>query len=432
MKAISLLSNACHAKTTTRFTTDSSGSYLENQNAGRKCFAVLPKLLFIFFLLIAIKADASDPVLNQTTITTYATLQAAIDAAASGETLVLTADITEGLITVNKNIIITSNSPFKKITSTSSSYGVHITSPCQFFNIIIEGDGIAGAGKFGLITDCAADGITVNSVRVQNFGATGFAISGCDNSYFYNLTATNNKGNGISITNCINTLFQDITTSGNAFVGGFSAGIGIFTSNAFCPTSGPGVTNNITITGAINISESVKVYDQPASGSPIGTVTFNPTSGSVSAFTHFMGIGTTRFFASSLADAKVYANTTITSNSSVYTPSVHIQEISTGNKYVYAASPAMSVQAALNNAEEGKTLIIEDGSYPEANISITKNILFQLTSDNTVTLSAATVAANKELTHNKSFNITTLTNNGNYSGKGWNGKLINNGTVSPK
>jgi hypothetical protein len=371
-----------------------------------------------------------NPVKNTTTNVCYPTLQAAIDAASSGNTISVLTNITEGSIEVNKNVIITSPDPITAITTSSTtSYGVRISSPCQFLNLTLQGDGVAGLGKFGLLTDCAADNLTLNSVTVNNFGATGFAITGTDNSYFYTLKSTNNKGNGISITNCTNSTFSGITTSGNAFGGGFNAGVGLFTSNAYCL---PATTSSITINGVINIAEQVKLYDEPASGSPIGSVTFAPASGStVPAFTHFMGIGTQKYYAPSLAAAKGGVSATITP---ALKPFLHIEEIATGKKYVYNASPAMSIQAAINYTTDDKTIVIEDGTYPEPVIDINKNVTFELATENGVTLQSATIATSKELKNNKSFNVSTITNNGLYGGKGWNGKLINstNGIVAPK
>lgn len=318
------------------------------------------------FLLGQIDADAgvggSLPVTNVNTSVEYATLQAAISAAASSQTLRLNTDITEGQIDINLPLTIDGNG--KTITSTSPARGIEISAAnVTITSVTIMGDNIAGSGKFGLLTGCSADNLTLTNVTIDKFGATGFAITGSDNSTFNGLTATNNKGNGISITNCSNVSITGITTSGNSFAGGFSAGVGIFTSPDYCPGGGPGTTSGITLTGAINISEPVKSYQQAGTGI-ISTVTFNPTSGSTGAFTHYMGLGADKFFASSLTEAKTLANNTILSNAALKAL-VHIQEISSGKKLVFATAPAMSIQAAVNNSINSQTIEIDNGTYNE-------------------------------------------------------------------
>ncbi len=368
----------------------------------------------------------AQPVKNLNTGANYSTLQAAIDASSANDVLTLLTDITEGTITINKDITVTSSFPFKKITNNNSSYGIHITSSgVELTNLILQGDNVAGTGKFGILTDCAADYLTVNSITVNQFGATGFAISGCDNSFFYNLTSTNNKGNGISITNCNTTYFGGITTSGNAF-SSFSAGIGIFTSPSFCPGTGPGTTSNITITGALNLGEPVTVYQQAGTGT-ISNITLNPTSG-LSPYTHYMGIGPDKFFTSSLAAAKAFASATLPIRSSLK-DSVNIGEISSGNLYVYHMSPAMSIQAAINNIETGKT-IIADGTFTE-NLTFPSPKIINM--GNPFFLNGNITIASGATLKNLSQSLTgyTLTNNGTYTGKLYSGAVINNGTISP-
>ncbi len=307
---------------------------------------------------------AMDPVLNSSTMTGYPSLQAAIDAASANDVLVLQADITEGLVTVNKDITIDGDG--KKLTSTSASWGVVV----ETTGVTIEDLTIDDAGTFGLITGCGSDNLTVTNVTVQNGGGTGFAITGSDNLTLTNISSLNNGGNGISITNCNNVTINGLTTSGNAFSGGFSAGVGIFTSASVCPPAG---TSSIGFTGTISIGEPVDFYQQGAAGTITG-VTLPMT------YTYFAGSGATdRYYTVDLAGSYGLAAALI--DAGVPATSVHVEDLATGTKFVNdditnptapPATIAMSIQAAINNAASGETVRIESGSYT-GNVDATTN-----------------------------------------------------------
>jgi hypothetical protein len=316
----------------------------------------------------------------------HTTLAAAIGAATSGDEIDLQANISEGLVTVNKSVTIDGNG--FTLTSTSATWGIQLAAD----NITIQDLTVDGAGTLGIITDPGRSNLALTNVTVQNgVGApptsgTGFAITCVSNVTLTNISALNNAGNGVSITDCSNVTINGITTSGNAFGGGFSAGIGVFSSGNFC-TAG---TDNVTVTGAVNIGEPLVLYTQDAAGSASTNITnlsVNPTSGSTPPMTHFTAVdGATQLLAPDLNSAYSGAAGLIASGASA--DDVHVEEIATGDKFVkqgiaapapYTGTYDLKIQAAVENAASGVTVNVEDGTYAvNSEITIDKDNLSSL------------------------------------------------------
>ena len=148
---------------------------------------------------------------NLSTLSTYASIQAAIDDAATiaGHTLELSAG------TYNERVVITKGIILQGATSDASLY-------------VVDGTGILGAGRgisivasnvtikdltvqdfvdtdnFGIHSECENDNIAIENVVVDGCGATGIALNGGDVINLTDITSTNNTGNGLSITDCQN------------------------------------------------------------------------------------------------------------------------------------------------------------------------------------------------------------------------------------
>jgi hypothetical protein len=307
--------------------------------------------------LAVVLTVSATPVSNATTNTNYATLQAAIDAATAGDVITLNCDHTEGLVTINKPLTLQGGG--KVLTSTSASWGISIAAN----GVVIEDITVEDAGTFGIITQCGFSNLTITNATVREGGGTGFAINGVNDVMLNNITALDNGGNGISISDCNNVTINGLTTSGNAFGGGFSAGVGIFSGGACSPPAG---VTNVTITGEVNISEPTTVYEQILGGGGIITNTVvNPTSGTTPPQTHALGIANSRFFTPDLATAFAAAQTVIndpmtpTSNTLVY-----VEEISSRDHFLdIALAPDMIIQPAITYAYPDITVHIAEGTY---------------------------------------------------------------------
>jgi hypothetical protein len=292
-------------------------------------------------------------------LTGYSTLQAAINAASTNDIIDMVCDHAEGFVAVNKDVTIDGNG--NTLTSTSSTYGLAI----QSTGIIVQDITVDGAGTFGIHQQPNSGNLLIENSTVQNGGGTGFALNCSDNTTLKNITSTGNLGNGVSITNCSNVTIDGITTSGNAFAGGFSAGIGIFSNSSTCTPDG---TDGVTLTGIINISEPVTVYEQATTGT-ITNITLP------AAFTHYLGLNApanSKFYYTSQQDALDAAEATLTA-SITYKPLLYVREMATGDLFVEAFTGVeMSIQAAVD-AAENTIIYVGAGTYPEV-LSIAKEL----------------------------------------------------------
>ena len=288
----------------------------------------------------------------------FCSLQSAINDAQtlSSHTLQLQENISEGLVNVNKDVIIDGNG--KTLTSTSGIYGIEVAVPF----VVINNLTLQNAGTYGIITDCDADNLTITNTTVQNCGASGFAINGSDNVTLTSISALNNVGNGVSVSNCNNLVITGITTSGNAFMSGFSAGIGLFTSGVYCLPAG---INGFTLTGVVSIAEPIKVYsEKAAAGDPVINL-----SGASIQWAVGVGALTRTYWPSKVV---AYAAVDVAFEPPYNYPNtlVYVAEIATENFYVDDdpagdATPPMLVQTAVNFEVPGKTIFLESGSFNE-------------------------------------------------------------------
>ena len=198
---------------------------------------------------------------NTTTGTYYCTIQDAINAASSGNTITLLADISEGMVTINKSLTLDGDG--FTLTSTSATYGI-LVSGVQ--NVTIQNITVDNPETYGIQVNPGSHYLTISDVTVKNCGtqyngspfASGFGINCSDHITLSDIQSYNNEGNGLVLDGCNDVTITNITTSGNSFDGNFGAGIEIAGSGAWCS---PGSSSNIVIGGTINISENPEIYE---------------------------------------------------------------------------------------------------------------------------------------------------------------------------
>jgi hypothetical protein len=307
---------------------------------------------------------------NTTTNEYFCSLQDAINDAQTlaGHTLLLEGNLTEGIISLNKALTIDGNS--KILTSTSATYGIEVSVAGATIKNITVDRSVFHGGTYGILSTCGSDNLIIQNTTVKNGGASGFAINGSDNVTLTNITATSNVGNGVTISNCDNLTINGITTSGNAFSPAFSAGIGLLTSSVYCLPAG---INGFTLTGTISIAEPVKVYSQKANAADVIT----GLSGTSIAW----AVGTSALDRSYWPDkptAYAVVDALFEAPYNLPNTTVFVAEVATENFYVDDdpngdATPAMSIQAAVNFEAPGKTVFVEEGIYNER-LSVTKSL----------------------------------------------------------
>ncbi len=299
------------------------------------------------------------PVVNNNSGLTYCSINAAVAAATPGDDIELRDNITEGQVTLNKEIILDGGG--FTLTSTSGSYGVSIQSP----DVTIENITVEGAGTFGIHQSSSDnDDLTIINTTTNSNGGTGIALNCASNIILTDIISTNNGGNGVSITDCHNVTITNITTSGNTF-GSFGAGVGIFTSTYCTPGS-----SSIVIDGTVSIAENPAVYEEiGTNGGTITGVTLPMT------YTHFVGIATSKFYYTSLSAALDAADQALAADGS-YQPFTYVEEIATGDHFVAPKNTAavdMSIQAAIDYAASGITVNVYAGTFTE-NVDVTEHV----------------------------------------------------------
>ena len=300
----------------------------------------------------------------------YCTLQEAIDASIAGQTVILLSNITEGMISINKDI--TLDGAGYTLNSTSATYGISVASN----GVTIQNITIDNSETYGIMA-YQSNNLAISTTTVKNCGtagsgspfASGFALNCCDNVTLTTIIATNNEGNGVSLTDCDGVTINGITTSGNSF-GTFGAGVGIFSGGGYCTPAG---SSNITIAGIVNISEVPAIYEQiDAGGGAITGITLP------SDYDHYVGIyPATKYYFSSLPSALAAADQLLFVYPA-YQSAVYVKEVSGNNLYVAKKASAtvdMSLKAAILAAASGDIINVYAGTFTEVGqVAINKNL----------------------------------------------------------
>jgi hypothetical protein len=285
--------------------------------------------------------------------------------------------------------------------------------------------GVNSAGGGGGQPACAAGNGTQGTNASGSAGGGGGSGGVCASSGFGgkggNFEAIGENGSGIGS-------------------GGGGHGLGSIGTPVADDASGIGAS------GGIIISYATEITTQPLSGSYCKDAIANPLSIAVSAsptlsYKWFSNSSNANSGGTLVATTPTYTPPTGVAGSTFYyvvaasttsgTSTSNAVEIKVGMvKNITSNQCYITIQAAIDAASLNDVIAIAPGIYSEA-LTISKNISLDFVADNDVTITTATISNGFELKHNKSFIITSLTNNGIYKGKGWNGAMINNGILSP-
>ncbi|HMN89710.1 MAG TPA: right-handed parallel beta-helix repeat-containing protein, partial [Saprospiraceae bacterium] len=270
----------------------------------------------------------------------YTTISAAVAAASAGETIFLTADVTEGKVVLNKAI--TLDGQGFTLNSISNDHGLVLNAS----GITVQNITVQQAGTFGVITGAGRSNLTLSNVTARNNGrlvpingisGSGFAITGVSNVTMTNITALSNRGNGVSITAAQNVTITGLTTAGNAFWYGFSSGVGVFSSPSYTPCT----TNNINIGGVLNIAEQGLVYheDNEADACTFPNITNVSVAAPAAFFAAPCNGSSDAVWARNLTDAANHAGGLALTNTAYSTGEMYIRDLGSGLYYNDGAGP---------------------------------------------------------------------------------------------
>lgn len=299
----------------------------------------------------------------------FNTIQAAIDAAAAGDTVFVKNGSYNEHLLINKPLTLQGESRDGVVidAGASTTYGIYITAD----DVTLESFTLKNGTTYG-IKPSGADNFTLRNVTVQNTGHSGIDLNGVNIATIDDVDVSGVvNGVGIALTDSNNIMVKNSHTSNNSYSGGFSSGVMISASGAFYPG------------GCSNLTFENNVFDEPA---PMYSERANndPDDGSDEPFAitnlvlgnydyALMTVGSLgAVYYESFADAKAAAQAYATAIGGDLSLNA-IKSVSTNTFFV---DQDLKIQSAINLAIDGDTINVAAGTYAE-DVSINKAIILQ-------------------------------------------------------
>ncbi|MCL4302200.1 MAG: right-handed parallel beta-helix repeat-containing protein [Anaerolineae bacterium] len=238
----------------------------------------------------------------------------------------------------------------------ASSYGILVTAG----NVSLQNFTLQNARSYGIKIQGNISDVTIQDVTVQNSARSNIDFNGVDNITVTDVVLTGAvSGVGLAITDGLGANLSNITTSGNAW-----AGMAIYTSTYYPPAG----SSNITLSGTNSFGELVPFYTEPAN--PSDPITNINVSNDFHWTVRRTATPTTIAYFQTLTAAKnaVEALPATISTSAIY-------DLDNDRFFVpcKASAPAYTIQAAIEVASAGDTVLVEAGTYNE-NINVNKRV----------------------------------------------------------
>ena len=304
----------------------------------------------------------------------FNTIQAAIGAAVSGDTI----NVAAGTYTEVLNL------GGKTLTIEGAGVGTTVIDASALTGYAIQGFGDSSAVKgltlkgtsnnYGFKISGVSE-ITLENIKVENSKKTGVDLNGVNGGTLNNVEITGTvSGFGINIVDSKNITLTNITTSSNGW-----GGVSVQTEGYYYP----GGADNIVFSGSFNAGESAPLFleEDPcrASGgsggctvgiySPITNVTA-PSKFEYKVYGFRTGDNYKQtYYQETLDIAKSFAKSLAVSSSPVFS-GVIAYDITEGNYYV---EEGMKIQDAIIAATSGDTVNVAAGDYAE-NLTINKAV----------------------------------------------------------
>lgn len=329
--------------------------------------SVLHRLLAVFVfaslstLALYRSADAAtlvvDPGACAPPSANYCTIQAAIDAAAAGDTVQIKNGVYPESLDIYKPLTLEGESRDGVLINASAfaDYGIDVQGDFAFVfrNFTLDGPDGNVSGRYGLKIAGDAAQATVEDVRVLGSGRSGIDINGANSVVLRRIVAENNGGAGIALTDSSNVTLDTLATNNNAW-----GGVAIYTYGRYYT----GGSNNINLTGVNTFAESIQLYIEVANfttpAAPYPVTNFTQNSFSYLVTNSLMPAYT--FYQATAAGAASLANVLPAAAPSPQNSAVTV--LATG-----------SIQATIDAADAGDTINVAPGVYAET-IVINKHV----------------------------------------------------------
>ena len=348
-------------------------------------------------------------------------LQAAIDAAESGDTIELDGAIsTDETVNVNKPLTMYgAGSGTTTINTTSSGYGISISAD----DVSLSGFTLDGSGTFGVKASGIAN-FSLNDVEATNGGNSAIDLNGVDGATLTNIAASNTAlGYGLAIASSADVTVDGITTSSNTY-----GAIGIFPAQTQYQDAALEAPSNIVIEGAVSLTGgagaiTVQNGALNSGGTWVGTVSNDPADNAdvtvPAAFTHALystrndGV-TGQSVAAQAVIQGLVAYAAANPVTGIEYTDVYIYDMDNGD---YEVIEPLLIQDAIDAASASDVIEILDGNHAiESPILVDKAVTLQGQSEagTVLTCEAALSGANSiQVTAGATLKDFTLEGNSN-------------------